>query len=331
MASSLTLSQLKDKILALFARENHTKSPSAEADRILFHVYRGTHPKAELKELALLMHHPVSSFTSTNAFSKALGATDSQDLENFSEVSQFENSALELAHARTTGIPLQHLLGEQYFYHHEYQVNKSVLIPRPETEILISEIFSKVKDKFKNGKFRFAELGVGSGILSTEILAEFPQAAGIGSELSSQSIEVARKNLRTIVGENWEERFQLMESLSSEVGFEIFGPKAPFDLILSNPPYVSIEDEIEEEVLHHEPHMALFPETVNDEPNYFYFNFLAHEKNLLTPEGVAFFEIPHERAEELREMFQQSFSNVKLIKDLTNRYRVLACSHHPLG
>jgi release factor glutamine methyltransferase len=128
------------------------------------------------------------------------------------------------------------------------------------------------------------------------------------------------------LGKDFEQRIEFHTPPDASVGFEIFLNAAPFDLIVSNPPYLSTTDEISPEVTHHEPHLALFPvhSGKHENPNYFYENFLTHARKILASDGVVFFEIPNNRAEVLRERFLKSgFRDTRLIPDLTGRPRVL--------
>ena len=299
---------LKKKILDLFAEHKHEKSPEAEANLILFNTFRQKYPIQKYSDI----------FTERSAAKYPL-------------TSEIEAEAMKMARERVKGIPLQHITGNQFFFEHDYTVNSNVLIPRQETEILISQVVEYAKKTWKSLPFRFAELGLGSGILSTEILFRFKNSVGLASEVSPQAIALSRQNLDRIVGiGNWEDRFSIVEPGDSHLGFEVFEDYRPMDLIVSNPPYVSVNDEIEEEVLRHEPHTALFPmlgaanEGEKENPNFFYENFLHHHKKILKPDGIAFFEIPHERAPAIEHEFKNAgFTRVSLIADLTGRPRVL--------
>lgn len=275
--------KLKQQIREILANAPRPKSVDAETNLILYHFFQ-----EEMRS--------------------------NQPLHPSPEV---EAQALSMARERATGIPLQHLLGYQYFYEHEYQVSPSVLIPRPETEILVQSALGWIKT---HGCKKFAELGLGSGAISCELLSGIAGLKGLGSEVSVEAQAVARANLFGVVGIDWQSRFEILTPSTAATGFEIFLPHAPFDLIVSNPPYVSGDDEIEDEVLEHEPHLALFPDK---NPNYFYENFVQHAKTLLAPHGAAFFEVPHERAEILSELHLTYGMRAELIPDLTGRSRVL--------
>lgn len=277
------------------------KSPDAEAELILFAVYKKRLPY--LKKYSDLIH-------------------------NIAQVHEdVVLEAHEILDLRLKGVPLQHLLGFQYFYNHEFMVNESVLIPRPETEVLVHSALAwvselKKKQNTTSPTLTFAELGLGSGIISAELLSAIPYAKGLASEISIDAISVAINNLDSIIGSTWGDRFQIIEPESQSVGFKTFLAKGRFDLIISNPPYLCETDSIEKEVLYNEPKLALFPP---EQPNYFYSDFVHHANSLLKSGGAAFFEVPHERAQDIKNLFleSQKFSLVELIQDLTQRPRVI--------
>lgn len=282
--------RLKARIADILGSAERPKSVAAETDLILYHFFR-----EEMKTGS----PPVSP--------------------------EIEAQALEIARRRAEGIPLQHLLGYQYFYEHEYGVGPTVLIPRPETEILVQAAIGWLR---MHGGARMAELGLGSGAISGEILSACPGLTGVASELSPEAQSLARRNLERVLGADWKDRLRILTPDSASVGFEIFIAAGPFDLIVSNPPYVAREDEIEDEVLTHEPHLALFPDAgvAGRSANFFYDNFMLHARKLLRPGGAAFLEVPHERAGFLASLPLAAGMTAELIPDLTGRSRVLKCT-----
>lgn len=225
-----------------------------------------------------------------------------------------EARALEIARLRTQGQPLQHLLGFQFFYSHEYRVNASTLIPRPETEILVDAV---LKNSALVATSRMAELGTGTGAIAGEILSHRPQFTAVVSDAVKDALTLAQENferLRVL------DRVQILPKVDLQSGFEVFEPCGPFDLVISNPPYVSRQDEIAPDVLFHEPATALFPP---QDPNFFYLNFIEHAAQILKHGGFFYFEVPHERADFLEKKFQAHFEGVELLMDLTGRPRVL--------
>lgn len=149
---------------------------------------------------------------------------------------------------RAEGYPLQYLTGRQEFFQLNFEVTPDVLIPRPETELIV-EVGIEI---LKNDAAPFlADLGTGSGAIAISLLQELPQARGIAVDISSDALEVAKRNAER---NDVIDRLQLIKSdLFSEIDSMDL-----FDLIVSNPPYVSANDlkDLQREV-RHEPQAAL--------------------------------------------------------------------------
>lgn len=153
-----------------------------------------------------------------------------------------------LVDRREAGEPVAYILGTKEFYGLDFAVSPAVLIPRPETE----HIVEAVEDAFdKGGVFRFADLGTGSGILAVTIATLFPKASGVAVDISPEALAVAKHNAATH-GVAGRVDFQLLDFTKEAVEGE-------FDLIVSNPPYVTERefDEASREVTDFEPTGAL--------------------------------------------------------------------------
>ena len=215
---------------------------------------------------------------------------------------------------RAQGIPLQHVLGYQAFLDHEYEVDASTLIPRPETEILVSEAMSALKSPGVG-----IEIGLGSGIISIELLSRFPGLRMQASEFSVSAQALARKNAKKILGDD--SRIKILTPKDESDVLSVFaGIRA--DFMISNPPYLdaSCSSETASEVLKHEPRAALFP--VNGDSLHFCREIALHGRALLVPGGHVFLEIAHERAEATEALFRSDWK-CRLVNDLTGRPRVL--------
>ena len=165
------------------------------------------------------------------------------------ELTELESSRFEsLLERRAAREPLQYISGVQEFYGLEFEVTPDVLIPRPETEILVEHAIELLKSQPLQ---RFCEIGVGSGCISISILHHLPSASAIGLDVSTSALNVARRNSEKL---GVCERLQFVES-------DVFEktPDERFDMIVSNPPYVpSIDIEgLQPEVRDFEPHLAL--------------------------------------------------------------------------
>jgi len=166
--------------------------------------------------------------------------------------SEYELSAVEekrfreLLLRRAEREPFQYITGRQEFYNLDFAVTKDVLIPRPETELIVAAAIEITKDNA-----RFCEVGIGSGCISISILHAVKTASAIGLDISEKALKVARENAEThLVAER-------LELKSSDVFKNLQNEK--FDLIVSNPPYIPVEDvkTLQAEVRDYEPPAAL--------------------------------------------------------------------------
>lgn len=244
---------------------------------------------------------------------------------------------LVMAGTRGEGKPLQHVVGYQYFLEHEYQVGPDVLIPRPETEVLVARA---LEDLRVSHPALGAEIGVGSGAISIELLSALPGLAMVASELVPAALERARSNARRIL-EAASARLELVPALGP---LEVWEPLArslreradgregavAFDFVISNPPYLAARDPIEEEVRLHEPATALFaPE---GDPLHFYRAIAEGAGSCLRSGGRAFLELAPERAEDTLAVFAAAgWGDVAVLPDLTGRSRVLVATYRGKG
>jgi release factor glutamine methyltransferase len=145
--------------------------------------------------------------------------------------------------------PVAYILNKKEFWNENYFVDKRVLIPRPETEILIELLLKKIKDK--NKAYKVLDLGCGSGCLLISFLKEMQKSQGIGVDISSNALEVAKKNIEL---HNLNNRAKLMR-----LDLLTLHTKDKFDIIFSNPPYLSSTDyaKLSEDVKNFEPKQAL--------------------------------------------------------------------------
>jgi len=164
------------------------------------------------------------------------------------ELSEDEDAAFAVAvDRRSTREPFQYIVGRQEFYGLDFVVEPEVLIPRPETEILVEAAIDKLSCLDAP---RFCEIGVGSGCVSISILVNLPNASAVGVDISRAALAVAQRNAIT---HHVTDRIELIES-------DLFANVASkFDLVVSNPPYIPAEDidALQLEVRDYEPLTAL--------------------------------------------------------------------------
>lgn len=236
-----------------------------------------------------------------------------------------EVEALCLAELRASGFPLQYLLGTQTFLDHEYQVGPGVLIPRPETEGLLLEAVNEMKIALSVPSLGF-EVGLGSGILSIELLATFAGLKMVASEISPVAQGYAHKNAKQILGNQYSERLSIIQVTDPAEVLEPFSSTGLLaDFLISNPPYLDEEDclaEVEKQVLAHEPREALFPRK-SEGVLHFYEEIASKAQHYLKPRGKVFLEIPHERSEAIADLFVLPKWKTRRVQDLSQRDRIL--------
>ncbi len=224
---------------------------------------------------------------------------------------------IEIAQKRAESkVPVQYILGFSYFMGEKYIVNKDVLIPRDETEILVIECYKLLKDR--NKKIDILDIGVGSGCISCALAKKLidKDIEILAVDISSEAIKIALENadkldlIRKIV-------FRKSDVYSKIRDFE------KFDLIVSNPPYIPIAEKcnLQKEVCF-EPKVALFATDI--EGVEFYKKIIKDAYKFLKIGGFLAFEIGINQADIVRDLLiENNFKNIKLIKDLANITRVV--------
>ncbi len=232
----------------------------------------------------------------------------------------------ELIRLRMQGLPLQYLTGTQDFYGREFYVNTSVLVPRPETEGLIEATLSVLRKNFSNqDSIRGLDFGTGSGCIAATLVAEFPRLHIVASDCKEDALEVAAENLRRL-----NIKHATLRQTKNPPQLEDYIDLKNLDFIVSNPPYLSFEDEIADDVKTFEPEEALY---APKDDSFFYYRFLFSTGILLLKnEGFICVEIAHERAEETRLLaLQAGYQQVEILNDLTGRPRYCLAFQKTLG
>lgn len=216
-----------------------------------------------------------------------------------------------LVKQRCERIPLQYITGTQEFMGFSFQVSPATLIPRQDTEILVEEV-SRVAE----GK-RVLDLCTGTGciVLSLAKLCHLAQA--VGTDISEEAVETARKNAGRL---NAEATFYCGDL------FRAVPEGMQFDIIVSNPPYIpsAVIETLMPEVKEHEPMSALDGDTDGLK---FYREIIKNANKYLTKEGQIFFEIGCEQGAEVSALLvEQGFRNIRVIKDLAGLDRVVSAT-----
>ena len=207
--------------------------------------------------------------------------------------------------------PIQYILGITEFYGLPFYVDESVLIPRPETEELVQWILHD----FAGRNPRIIDIGSGSGCIPVALAKNLPDAEVYGADISEEAIDTAKKNAN--------ENAVQVEFLKIDILSDSLLDLGQFDVVVSNPPYVTMEqkDTMEENVLDYEPHIALFvPE---NDPLLFYKAISRFAKKNLKPGGTLYFEINEALFNETELAVRQLGFSTDLKKDINNKYRML--------
>jgi len=210
--------------------------------------------------------------------------------------------------------PLQYILGKVEFYGLEFIVNKSVLIPRPETEILVENILNNLPN---NEEQMILDIGCGSGIIPITLAVNRQNVVIVATDINEQVLNVAKQNSEKH-NVSYRIKFTLHNILSD--GLNNF---PAFDIIVSNPPYISIENysSLQKEIREYEPRMAVTDES----DGYAFFKVITNEAaSKLKSGGRLYFEIAEGQSDEVRKIMEQNhFVNIHIIKDYQNIDRVV--------
>jgi release factor glutamine methyltransferase len=209
--------------------------------------------------------------------------------------------------------PLSHILGIKEFWSLDFEVTPAVLTPRPDSEILVAAIVERLKSSKQDAKI--LELGVGSGCLLISILHECTLASGMGVDISSEALAVAKRNMI---------RHELQARMELCAGdlFEPLDSTAQFDLILSNPPYIesSAIAELDPEVSRFEPLTALDggPDGLD-----FYRRIIKEAPLYLEIDGLLALEIGYDQADRVSHLFGSLWQKAEVLQDMEGRDRVV--------
>jgi release factor glutamine methyltransferase len=224
------------------------------------------------------------------------------------------NEYRELIKRRGNREPLQYIIGNVEFFGLQFFVNKNVLIPRSETELLVETIINKFKNE---NSISILDVGTGSGNIAISLSKNLPEAKILGIDKSKKAIEIAEKN-SVHINSNGKVKFEAID-------FADFSNTntCKFDLIVSNPPYISLKDyeSLEAELKNYEPKEAL---TDFEDGYNFYKLICKNASNLLVPKGKIFFEIGFGQSKTIKLIMDANgFTNISIVKDYQNIDRVI--------
>lgn len=214
----------------------------------------------------------------------------------------------------TTGIPLQHLTGEEQFYDRTFKVTKDTLIPRQETEELM---YYLLKDLKKRPHLKdVVDVGTGTGVLAITLKLEQPHLNVCAVDISDAALHVAKDNANTLGA--------LVTMQSSDFLSHFIETDQHVDVIVSNPPYIPYSDldSLSDTVKNFDPHLALFSE---EDGLYSYRTIIAGATHVLRPHGLMAFEIGHNQKEAVTALIKCAFpdATVETKQDMFGRDRMV--------
>jgi release factor glutamine methyltransferase len=280
--------------------------------------------KAELGELQSLMRKELEEYYPSvelkgiinGLFSHLTGLTTGQMvLEKEKRLTESEIHFLQLSLKRLKNHePLQYITGTAYFHGLDFKVSPAVLIPRPETEELVEWIVQRHGKA--NGSLSILDIGTGSGCIAISLKAKMPEAMLFAIDISEKAITVARKNAHMLGTEVF---FGSVDILDGDASSALL----KFDIIVSNPPYVTPADreKMLPNVTDHEPALALF---VEEDPLIFYKEIITFSEDHLAEGGSLYFECNESNATEVADLLNQAgFKNVEVRKDMQGKDRMV--------
>ncbi len=270
-----TIRKLLNWLITQFEK-NDIISPKQNAETIISHVLK-------MKRLDIYLH-----------LEKEISKT-------------LSNLILDIALRREKHEPLQYILGETEFYGYKIKVCNSVLIPRPETELLVEKIINE--EKKVNS---LLEIGTGSGAIAIALAKNLNAKTIDAVDISETALKTAQQNADL---NNVEINF-----FHSDIFENVTGR---YDIIVSNPPYISQTEyeQLSKEIKDHEPKSAL---QAKNNGLYFYEKILQNAKEHLTKSGKIYFEIGYDQADKIIEIAKENgFCNIRVFKDLNGFDRIM--------
>ena len=293
------------------------------------------YPQQECKAIAVRMlkellvgykgyEHMVEPATELDTFQLEGSAEKNQSSRQHPGI---EKHLLSCVERLATGEPLQYVMGFEWFCGHKFNVAPGVLIPRPETEELVCKAIGFAQQHQSANPLRILDICTGSGCIAWSMAAAVAQAEVCACDISQQALQIARsQQIQCADGTLAIVKFLECDILGKDAQQKIAQAcgEGEFNLIISNPPYVCEceKSQMRENVLNHEPHLALF--VPDNDPLKFYRAIAQLSGRILSPGGALMFEINERFGAETAQMMQQmGYTNCQVLQDLFGKDRMV--------
>ncbi|MFD0870939.1 N5-glutamine S-adenosyl-L-methionine-dependent methyltransferase [Chlamydia abortus] len=212
---------------------------------------------------------------------------------------------------KASGEPVQYIIGEQEFYGLSYTVTPAVLIPRPETELLVEALIKQGKRMWPEQEPLLVDVGTGSGAIAVTVAVQCPEWRIWATDLSEEALQVAKLNGAKHTGEG------RIEFMLGDLLDPLIRKRAEIDILVSNPPYIPSGDmpSLQKEVGQYEPHLALHG---GEDGMDYYRRFLIDMDKLTAPPALVGFEVGQGQARAVEEMLKREgkWSETQIVTDL---------------
>ena len=211
--------------------------------------------------------------------------------------------------------PMNYVLGYCWFYGYKLKVNKDVLIPRYETEELVGNILARVDEYYGDyQKIKIADIGTGSGAIAISLVKEESKLDMVATDISDVALEVAKENARI---NDADIRFMCGDMLKPLIDNNIH-----LDILISNPPYIPGEEDLEVSVKDFEPHVALFG---GEDGLKYYRTIFENADKVLNENAMMGFEIGYNQKESLIALAREYFkdADIEVLKDINGKNRMM--------
>lgn len=218
------------------------------------------------------------------------------------------------------GEPIQYIKGKETFFTRDFIVNENVLIPRYETEELVENILYKIDDYFDNYQnIDLCDVGTGSGAIAISLSLEEERLRVVATDISNEALEVAKLNASSLGAKVDFYQGDMLEPLIDK--------NMKVDIFVSNPPYIPVDQNIQNVVKDNEPHVALFG---GNDGLYFYRRIFEKAKEVIKDRALLAFEMGFDQREIMAEAVESYFPNTpyEIIKDINGKDRMLFIYYH---